>query len=130
MAGKVEKKQTSEDMEKEQKDLQLEVKIGTILTQGSIRALASVNINHAFAVRNVKIVEGTKGLFVSMPSYKTGNGEYKDICFPITSEARAQLNKAVLDAYEQTLNQSQERNQKQGNIIQSPTEGAVQMAGM
>lgn len=130
MAGKVEKKQTSEGMEKEQKDLQLEVKVGTIMTQGSIRALASVNINHAFAVRNVKIVEGTKGLFVSMPSYKTANGEYKDICFPITSEARAQLNKAVLDAYEQTLNQSQERNQKQGNISQSLTEGAVQMAGM
>jgi stage V sporulation protein G len=28
------------------------------------------------------------GLFVSMPAYKTGKGEYQDIAFPITKDFR------------------------------------------
>jgi stage V sporulation protein G len=49
----------------------------------------------------------SKGLFVAMPSYKAGNGEYKDICFPVTKEFREQLNQAVIGAYNQALAQSQ-----------------------
>ena len=52
-------------------------------------------------------MEGANGLFVSMPSYRAGNGEYKDICFPCTKEARIQLNEAVLNAYHQSLSQNQ-----------------------
>ena len=61
--------------------MQLEVRIHSIRPSDSIKGTASVNINGAFAIRGVKIIEGSNGLFVSMPSYKAGN-EYKDICFP------------------------------------------------
>jgi stage V sporulation protein G len=57
-------------------------------------------------------MEGSKGLFVSMPSYKAGNGEYKDICFPCTKEAKAEFDKAVMDAYQQALTQGQAATQK------------------
>lgn len=53
-------------------------------------------------------MESSKGLFVSMPSYRAGNGEYKDICFPVTKEARQEFDNAVLDAYQQALTQSQQ----------------------
>ena len=36
------------------------------------------------------------------------NGEYKDICFPVTKEARQEFDNAVLDAYQQALTQSQQ----------------------
>lgn len=72
-----------------------------------MRAIASINLNDCFAIRNVKVVDSTKGLFVAMTSYKAGNGEYKDICFPVTAAFRQQLNDAVIDAYHQTLTQSQ-----------------------
>jgi stage V sporulation protein G len=78
-----------------------------------MRANASVNINDSFAIRNIKVVEGSKGLFVSMPSYKAGNGEYKDICFPCTKEAREQFNEAVIGAYQQALTQGQAAGKKQ-----------------
>ena len=89
--------------------MKVDVKIGSIRPEGSIRAIASVNLNDCFAIRNVKVVDSSKGLFVAMPSYKAGNGEYKDICFPVTKEFREQLNKAVIDAYNQALAQSQKQ---------------------
>ena len=113
MAGKGTKnnqQNTQGDAQTEQavqtKPLDFDVRIHSIKPNESIKGTASVNINGAFAIRGVKIIEGSNGLFVSMPSYKVGN-EYKDICFPITPECRKQLNDAVLGAYEQALTQSQ-----------------------
>lgn len=83
--------------------LEYEVKIQSLKTEGALRANATVNINESFAIRGVKILEGSKGLFVSMPSYKAGNGEYKDICFPCTAEARKEFDKVVIGAYEQAV---------------------------
>lgn len=113
--------------------MKVDVKISSIRPEGSIRAYASVNLNDCFAIRNVKVMDSTKGLFIAMPSYKAGNGEYKDICFPVTKEFREQLNQAVIDAYQQALTQSQNQ-QKAADA--SPFEQApeqrsgMQMAGL
>jgi stage V sporulation protein G len=74
---------------------------------GTLKGTASVNINDQFAVRSVRIMEGSNGMFVSTPGYKGGNGMFKDYCYPCTKESRAEFNKAVIDAYEQALTQSQ-----------------------
>ncbi|WP_283608489.1 SpoVG family protein [Faecalispora anaeroviscerum] len=101
------KKQTTVPESAEQSmPMKVDVKIGSIRPEGSVRAIASVNLNNCFAIRNVKVVDSSKGPFVAMPSYKAGNGEYKDICFPVTAAFRQQLNTAVLDAYHQALTQS------------------------
>lgn len=71
-----------------------------------IRASASFTIGGAFAVHGIKVVEGTKGTFVSMPSYKSGDG-YKDIFHAVTKEARQQMNDAVMAAYDQKLEEAQ-----------------------
>ena len=89
--------------------MKVDIKISSIRPEGSIRAYASINLNDCFAIRNVKVVDSSKGLFIAMPSYKAGNGEYKDICFPVTREFREQLNNAVIDAYNQALTQSQQQ---------------------
>ena len=106
--GKIAKAQNKEDS-----SLHYDVKIQSIRPEGTLRATATVNINDAFAIRGVKLMEGSKGLFVSMPSYKAGNGEYKDICFPCTSESRKEFDKAVIGAYEQTLAQGQDQKLKE-----------------
>ena len=99
-----------------------------ILPGESIKGTASVNINGAFAIRGVKIIEGSNGLFVSMPSYKAGN-EYKDICFPITQECRKQLHEAVIGAYEQAISQGQDTVAKHHGM-QAPEGQPMEMAGM
>ena len=70
------------------------------------KAFASVNIGDAFAIHGIKIIEGEKGLFVSMPQRKDGE-DYKDVFHPITAEAREELNKQIMDAYEQKLEEEQ-----------------------
>lgn len=66
--------------------------------EGNAKAVAQITINNEFAIKGIKVYEGEKGLFVSMPSRKIGS-EYQDVVFPITAEARAQLNNAVLETY-------------------------------
>ena len=108
--------------------LQFDVRIQSIRPGDSIKGTASVNINGAFAIRGVKIIEGSNGLFVSMPSYKAGN-EYKDICFPITQECRKQLHEAVIGAYEQAISQGQDTVAKHHGM-QAPEGQPMEMAGM
>ena len=90
----------------EQLPMQINVKIYRPSVKGPILADASVNLNGCFAVRGVKVMESGKGLFVSMPSYKSGSGDYKDICFPCTKDARMEFDNAVLTAYQQALTQA------------------------
>lgn len=87
-----------------------DVRIFGAKNNGTQRATANVNVNGIFAVRGVKVLESSKGLFVAMPQYKVGN-DYKDVCFPCTKEAFEELNNAVLNAYEQALTQKQTQEQ-------------------
>jgi stage V sporulation protein G len=90
----------------EQKPIDYDIRVYGAKDSGTQRASVTVNINGAFAIRGVKVLESSKGLFVAMPQYKVGN-EYKDICFPCTKESHEQLNAAVMSAYEQALEQKQ-----------------------
>jgi len=113
--------------------MKVDVKISSIRPEGNIRAYASINLNDCFAIRNVKIMDGTNGLFIAMPSYKSGtSGEYKDVCFPVTKAFREQINKAVIDAYHQTLAQSQNQQKAEASPFdQAPEQDSgMKMAGM
>lgn len=68
-----------------------------------LKAVASVTIDDCIAIHDIKIVDGTDGYFVSMPSRKSSRGEYRDIVHPINNEARAELTNAVMEAYKLEL---------------------------
>lgn len=87
------------------------VKINSLRPEGPVLAYASATLNGCFAIRGIKIVNGEKGAFVSMPSYKT-QGRFQDVCFPITKEFREQLHATVLEAYQQELAQFAQRAQE------------------
>lgn len=84
--------------------MEMDVRIHSLRTDGSVLANASVTLNGCFAVRGVKVMNGSNGPFVSMPSYKDRDG-YKDICFPCTKEFRQQFQQTVLGTYQQALTQ-------------------------
>ena len=68
-----------------------------------MKASVSITFDDAFAVHDIKVVEGDKGLFVAMPSKRMPDGEYKDIAHPISSEVREVIQTAVLKEYEKAL---------------------------
>ena len=67
-------------------------------------SIASVLLDDSFAVHDIRIIEGEKGLFIAMPSKKTPTGEYRDIAHPITPECRKMFEDAVLEEYNKQLN--------------------------
>ena len=69
-----------------------------------MKAVASVTFDSVVVVHDIKIIEGDRGVFIAMPSRKTPDGRYRDIAHPITAEARAQLQEAILEKYEQEAN--------------------------
>lgn len=66
---------------------------------GKTRGFASVTFDKLLVVTGIAIIEGKKGLFISMPQTKGKDDEYYDIVFPLTKEARESITKKVLDAY-------------------------------
>ncbi len=76
-----------------------DVRVFLSTREGSTRAYATVTFDESFVVRDLRIVDGKNGLFVSMPSRKSQDGEFRDICFPITSEFRNIIQEQVLDKY-------------------------------
>ena len=73
----------------------------------SLKAFASIIIDNAFIIKNIKIIEGKNGLFISMPSLKNKDGEFRDIAHPINSEARKEIETLIFDKYNETV-QTQE----------------------
>lgn len=82
-------------------------------SKGKTLAYASLTIGDVFAVNGIRIMEGEKGLFAAMPSAKDKNGEYRDVCFPVTAAFRQELNNAILEAYNQTLEKGREKKPEQ-----------------
>ena len=89
--------------------LKLDVSVRVIEPVKNLMGFASVKFNDCFVVENLKIIQGSKGLFVGMPSAPDGKGGYRETAKPITKEFREELNAAVLEAYEAKLEQMVER---------------------
>ena len=64
-----------------------------------LKAFVSVTFDNCFAVRNMKVVVGNKGLILCMPSRKMADETYKDLAHPITQEFRSYLESNILQAY-------------------------------
>ncbi len=80
-----------------------DVRVRKINKEGRMKAIVSITLNDQLVIHDVRVIEGNSGLFVAMPSKKTSSGDFKDIAHPINSEARAYIEKKVIDAYQTEL---------------------------
>lgn len=65
-----------------------------------MKGIATIVIDNAFAIHDIRIIEGDNGLFIAMPSRKTATGEYRDIAHPINTDIRTMFQNAILEEYE------------------------------
>lgn len=77
-----------------------DIRVKKVEGEGKLKAYVSVTFDDCFVVHNMKVIDGKNGIFVAMPSRKTNKGEFKDVAHPINSEFRAELQSAVLEAYD------------------------------
>lgn len=80
-----------------------DVRIRKVEKEGKMKAVVSITIDNEFAVHDIKIIEGEKGLFIAMPSRKNAEGEYRDVAHPINSEVRQRIQQLIMDKYEEEM---------------------------
>ena len=85
-----------------------DVRVRKITKEGKMKAVVSITLDDEFVVHDIKVIEGEKGLFIAMPSKKATDGEYRDIAHPINSSTRENLQKVILESYEQALEEPEE----------------------
>ncbi len=64
-----------------------------------LKAFASITFDDCFRVKGLRVVEGSNGLFVAMPSRKLPDGSFEDIAHPLTREMKDIIQNRVLDEY-------------------------------
>jgi DNA-binding cell septation regulator SpoVG len=87
--------------------MKIKAKIDRMVNSGNVKAIASVSLDGMFVVKNLKVMDGKKGLFVSMPqetySGKDGQKKYSNLFFALTNSAKLELQETVLQAYQQQI---------------------------
>jgi stage V sporulation protein G len=86
-----------------------------LANEDKLKAYATITIDACFIVRDLKVIQGTTGLFVAMPAKKRKDGQFKDIAHPLNKETREIVEKKVLEAFE--------RANREGRNITSGPEG-------
>lgn len=76
------------------------VKIFPAKENDRLKAYAQITLNYDFVVHDLKIIQGKRGLFVSMPSRRRKDGSFKDIAHPTSSERRKAIEEAVLKEFD------------------------------
>jgi len=76
-----------------------EVKVYLAKENGKLKAYATVVFDNSFIVRDLKIIEGNKGLFVSMPSRRRKDGTFRDIVHPLNSDMRKLIEDSIIEEY-------------------------------
>ncbi len=80
-----------------------DIKIRKFFEEGPMKAVVSVTFDDCLAVHDVKVIYARDKFFIVMPSRKNPDGTYRDIVHPINAEFRAELETAVIDAYQVQL---------------------------
>ena len=87
--------------------MKIKARIDRMVNTGNVKAIASVSLDGMFVVKNLKVMDGKKGLFVSMPQEtypgKDGQKKYSNTFFALTNSAKLALQESVLQAYQQQI---------------------------
>ena len=81
-----------------------EVKVFPAKATGSrLKAYATLVFDNCFIIRDLKIIEGDKGLFVSMPSRRRKDGTFRDIVHPLNSDTRKKIEDTIIVEYNKVV---------------------------
>ena len=69
--------------------------------EGTLKAFCDLAIDERFLVKGVKVVEGKRGLFVSMPRQQGKDSKWYDSVLALTKDVKADVDRVVLRAYQQ-----------------------------
>ncbi len=93
-----------------------DVRLRRIETEGKLRAYVSITFDDSFVVHDLRVIDGTKGMFVAMPSKRLPNGDHKDIAHPINTEIREKIQNAVLEVYQKEVEEAPQKKEVETEV--------------
>ena len=85
-----------------------DIRLKKVAKEGKMKAIVSITLDNEFAVHDIKVIEGEKGLFIAMPSRKAADGDYRDIAHPINQNTRERIQNMILAEYEKAMLEEEE----------------------
>lgn len=76
-----------------------EIKISPVEDDETLKAFVTIKLDGCLVVRDIKVIRGTRGFFVAMPSKKMKDGTYRDIIHPVDKPTRQMLEETILNEY-------------------------------
>ena len=73
-----------------------------------LKAYVTITFDNCFVVRDLKVIDGNKGLFVAMPSKKRKDGTYRDMAHPLNHETRHMIESRVLEEYRREMQKTKQ----------------------
>ena len=67
--------------------------------EGSVKAFCDLVIGDRFLVKGLRIMEGKKGMFVSMPRQRGKNQQWYDSVEALTTDVKQRVERLVMEAY-------------------------------
>ena len=67
---------------------------------GALKAYTDILVEDGLIVKGLRVVEGRKGLFVSMPREQGADSRWYELVRPVTKEVKDEIVKVVLEAYQ------------------------------
>lgn len=81
-------------------ELKLEVsRLHKLDGSGATKAFCDLSVLDSIVIKGLRIVEGEKGLFVSMPREEGKDGKWYNTVIPLKREIKDEIERLVLDAY-------------------------------
>lgn len=81
-------------------DLRLQVnRIHRFEGEGPLKAFVDVSVEGKFLIKGIRVVDGNKGIFVSMPQERGKDGKWYDQVQLLDDDFKRQMTETVLEAY-------------------------------
>ena len=76
-----------------------------------IRAYANITFDNQLVIHGIKVLDGKKGLFIAMPSKRSGE-KFKDIVHPMNTEFREKIQEQILAEYQNFIKKPVEKGER------------------
>jgi stage V sporulation protein G len=70
---------------------------------GVVRAYVDIVFDNCLMVRELKVIKGSTGLFVSFPAKKQRDGSDRQLAYPANAETRKMFQRLILAEYEKLV---------------------------
>ena len=94
-----------------------DIKIRKATAEGKLKAYVNVTFDDCFVVHDIKVIGGSKGTFVAMPSRKLGEDDFRDIAHPTQQFMRDLIKDTVLREYDEALRERMQMSEEDAENV-------------